>query len=103
MDVVLLPDAFDADFVPDFGVFGVLFFDALDDVAFVAFFGDLKNIPSRTKARALDILAYFVFLGEEVIVLAFLDFESFSGDCNRARFTPPTFSSNMASASSCPS
>lgn len=37
--------------------------DELDDVAFVAFFSDLENIPLKTKVRALDILACFVSLG----------------------------------------
>jgi hypothetical protein len=41
--VGLLLDVFDADFAPDFGVLGVLFFDELDVVDFADFLGDLKN------------------------------------------------------------
>lgn len=43
MLVGLLPDDLDADFAPDFGVLGVLFFDELDVVDFADFLGDLKN------------------------------------------------------------
>lgn len=100
--VGLPPDAFDADFAPDFGVLGVLFIDELDVVGFADFFGDLENILCKNLICVNDKLTYFAFLGEDV-GLAFLTFGSLSGDCNRARFTPPTFSSNKASASSCPS